>query len=316
MAQINPFQFSTKYTDNETKLVYYGHRYYQPSAGRWLSRDPIEEGGGRNLYGMCENNCPNIFDALGERGQVSVSTTTANAGAPDQYIIANVTITEKIHWDCAIGNAAKPPTLSQQRKMTRRAEMIWNFASTKYMVIGTKKKSFRIFGGGPIKKPAVEYHVTTSVTATYGDNGDAKAPDADLISFAQIGQPKPSYVNRINGDTMFLHDGWNEGRVFEHEFGHLLGAEDFYVQNAWSGKNRRSVPLSAEWIGNLMSDKGPNVNWRNAEDILRQHGQSVGVPYSIPQGGVQTQPNWPGWNQFFPPSSFNGSQPIVPGSFL
>jgi RHS repeat-associated protein len=41
----NPFRFSTKYHDNETRLVYYGFRYYEPQTGRWLSRDPLGEPG-------------------------------------------------------------------------------------------------------------------------------------------------------------------------------------------------------------------------------------------------------------------------------
>ncbi len=39
----NPFRFSTKYTDAESDLLYYGYRYYNPSTGRWLSRDPIAD---------------------------------------------------------------------------------------------------------------------------------------------------------------------------------------------------------------------------------------------------------------------------------
>ena len=38
---------STKYTDSETGLLYYGYRYYQPESGRWSSRDPIGEVGGK-----------------------------------------------------------------------------------------------------------------------------------------------------------------------------------------------------------------------------------------------------------------------------
>jgi hypothetical protein len=34
---------STKYTDSETGLLYYGRRYYSPEIGRWCSRDPIGE---------------------------------------------------------------------------------------------------------------------------------------------------------------------------------------------------------------------------------------------------------------------------------
>ncbi len=59
------FRFSTKYTDVETRLVYYGYRYYWPEMGRWLSRDPIEESGGINLYGMVGNDAVNRVDHLG-----------------------------------------------------------------------------------------------------------------------------------------------------------------------------------------------------------------------------------------------------------
>jgi RHS repeat-associated protein len=43
MAKANPCRFSTKYQDDETDLLYYGFRYYNPSTGRWMSRDPIDE---------------------------------------------------------------------------------------------------------------------------------------------------------------------------------------------------------------------------------------------------------------------------------
>ncbi|MDD4406246.1 MAG: RHS repeat-associated core domain-containing protein [Parabacteroides sp.] len=70
MAKVNPFQFSTKYTDNETDLVYYGYRYYSPALGRWLSRDPIEEKGGLNLYGFVNNDPVNKWDVLGLKWKI------------------------------------------------------------------------------------------------------------------------------------------------------------------------------------------------------------------------------------------------------
>jgi hypothetical protein len=39
--------------------------FYNPTAGRWLSRDPIAERGGANLYGVADNNPANRFDVLG-----------------------------------------------------------------------------------------------------------------------------------------------------------------------------------------------------------------------------------------------------------
>jgi RHS repeat-associated protein len=65
-AKTNPIRFSTKYTDNETGLIYYGFRYYDARNGRFINRDPIEERGGMNLYGFCGNDGVNQWDYLGQ----------------------------------------------------------------------------------------------------------------------------------------------------------------------------------------------------------------------------------------------------------
>ena len=64
-AAANPFRWSTKFTDDETGLVYYGFRYYDPGSGRWMSRDPIGEDGGVNLNAFVENDPSNATDDLG-----------------------------------------------------------------------------------------------------------------------------------------------------------------------------------------------------------------------------------------------------------
>ena len=47
MAKANPFRFSsTKYQDDETDLVMYPARPYNPSTGRWLTKDPLGEKAG------------------------------------------------------------------------------------------------------------------------------------------------------------------------------------------------------------------------------------------------------------------------------
>jgi RHS repeat-associated protein len=65
LAKANPVRWSTKVTDDEGGLVYYGYRYYNPATGRWLSRDPIEERGGANLVAMIGNDPIRRFDVLG-----------------------------------------------------------------------------------------------------------------------------------------------------------------------------------------------------------------------------------------------------------
>jgi RHS repeat-associated protein len=64
--------------DLDTDFGYTGHYYhaasglhlapyrgYNPKLGRWLSRDPIEEGGGINLYGYVLNSPTSQTDRLG-----------------------------------------------------------------------------------------------------------------------------------------------------------------------------------------------------------------------------------------------------------
>lgn len=49
----DPWGFGAKegyYTDGETGLILCTHRYYDPSTGRFLTRDPMGYGGGLNLY--------------------------------------------------------------------------------------------------------------------------------------------------------------------------------------------------------------------------------------------------------------------------
>ena len=55
-TSVNGFRFSTKMSDGESGMNYYGYRYYAAENGRWINRDPIAEKGGLNVYAMIENN--------------------------------------------------------------------------------------------------------------------------------------------------------------------------------------------------------------------------------------------------------------------
>jgi len=62
----NPFTFTGREYDEETTLYYYRARYYDPNAGRFLTKDPIGFAGGDvNLYRMVVNNPVNYRDPLG-----------------------------------------------------------------------------------------------------------------------------------------------------------------------------------------------------------------------------------------------------------
>ena len=51
-------------------LVQTAQAFYNPSTGRWLSRDPIEEAGGKNTYGFVQNLPNKMVDVLGLQGVI------------------------------------------------------------------------------------------------------------------------------------------------------------------------------------------------------------------------------------------------------
>ena len=66
-AQENDHRFSTKELHAPSGLYYYGFRFYSPALGRWISRDPIEEAGGLNMYEFIFSNPTNLVDDYGTK---------------------------------------------------------------------------------------------------------------------------------------------------------------------------------------------------------------------------------------------------------
>ena len=58
---------STKYWDSDTKTLAYQLRDYGPGFARWMSRDPIGEKGGGNVYVFTKNAAIDKIDYLGLR---------------------------------------------------------------------------------------------------------------------------------------------------------------------------------------------------------------------------------------------------------
>jgi RHS repeat-associated protein len=123
VAGSNPFRFSTKYQDAETGLLYYGYRYYNPSTGRWLSRDPIEEEGGFNLYAFVGNAPVNYVDPFGER-TISVETnafeTPSGISLSVRGVVTRTTCPVEVEGSVFIAVEWEPPSLQYIKKLFRR----------------------------------------------------------------------------------------------------------------------------------------------------------------------------------------------------
>jgi RHS repeat-associated protein len=67
-----PFGFAGGLYDQDTKLVRFGARDYDPVVGRWTAKDPIRfAGGDTNIYGYVLNDPVNTTDAHGTGGEIT-----------------------------------------------------------------------------------------------------------------------------------------------------------------------------------------------------------------------------------------------------
>lgn len=65
-TNLDEFRYAGMFYLPEAALYFTRYRAYDPSTGRWLSRDPIAEEGGINLYGYVGGNAVNLVDPTGE----------------------------------------------------------------------------------------------------------------------------------------------------------------------------------------------------------------------------------------------------------
>ncbi len=73
-----PFMSSTKRYDAGTELSYYGYRHYSAAIGRWITRDPVGEADGINLYGFVQNHPVNYYAPYGLYSWMEFLTDVSN----------------------------------------------------------------------------------------------------------------------------------------------------------------------------------------------------------------------------------------------
>ncbi len=105
IVALNPFRFSSEYYDSELDLVYYNYRHYSPSLGRFLSRDPIEEQGGLNLYAFVGNNPLTLQDYLGRKIEGEPSYVIKEDSNLSEGVLGEIDSSRKFYmyissWEC------------------------------------------------------------------------------------------------------------------------------------------------------------------------------------------------------------------------
>ncbi len=80
LADENLYRFSSKECHLNSDLAYYGYRYYDPDAQRWINADPIQESGGINLYEFVVENPNGYIDPQGLTIYLCTRTTDWGVG--------------------------------------------------------------------------------------------------------------------------------------------------------------------------------------------------------------------------------------------
>ncbi len=112
----NPFLFTSQRLDPETGLYYYRNRYYNPSTGRFIERDPIGYAAGSlGLYEYVGNNSANVTDASGlgwwadrwEDVKYGYNFTKALPGAFDDVVASNIEASLSLASDVLQGSGVR-----------------------------------------------------------------------------------------------------------------------------------------------------------------------------------------------------------------
>lgn len=253
----NPFRFSTKYADAETGLYYYGYRYYLPEIGRWLSRDPIGEEGGLNLYSFLHNSSINTFDPLGLIDVSLIPNIMINNGwpvgaailnrwlhSPEVGPIAPDTTTIKMDWVLSFPRAQKEfnRIFAEQIYRNQAAKKsLWD------LIVKNNIQSGKVFDD--LSKPILEIDKNYVNYVTVGSLSDSLHID-DL--FAALGR----FSFRIAVDVYVCSKGNSSAIVQYHRVGVYVNDsfdfEGFQLLGAWnSNTNYAGInPFKGDYVSN------------------------------------------------------------------
>jgi RHS repeat-associated protein len=195
-AKTNPFRFSTKFTDNETALVYYGYRYYHPGLGRWVNRDPIEEEGGLNLYAFTANNPVNSFDPLGQ-SVLSVLPNPGDASNRAAQARMGTTLIQRVQEAVDLFNIAQEFGAAMMDADGENSDAI---------LVMTMMAGASLLSDGLVKKPAVIGHVRDLNPFKQSGNYNWFKEWDNLDSFSRNMQKNVKWIKGIvdRGDDVII----------------------------------------------------------------------------------------------------------------
>ena len=260
MSNVFSLPYSTKYFDPETGFYYYGYRFYSPELKRWITRDPIGEEGGVNLYAMCVNSPIDAFDILG-----TSDATVVIEGLGAGWAGARVTLNGKT----AVRLNDELYYLTMTKPVGTRTPLSGSTTSLFLFKVGNPKKALRIdYHKFPLNSPYPPYwHVNVD------GGGIAKVANSSKLNHTT--SAKIRGTGRML--TVFKH-----GEKICFIAGFAMSAIDIYkAENRVRETTRQVVGWGAAYAGGRIgSALGAKAGMATAI-ALGQAGPQVATPEEV-----------------------------------
>lgn len=236
MAGLLSLRYNTKYYDQEVNLYYHETRFYDPVNYKWLSRDPIGESGGLNLYAYCNNDPINGVDYLG--------TEDIELGGP--------------FWDFVekslfgIGDSVAFPEIAMEKGQRKIADV-----SLK------------------IKLPLVTYGINMRGSQQQHITGLAKDLSKISACVYDI-QGAPKGWSRVSDNEIISEFGLNPELFYSDKMGKTGFYAGLYKRNSdnvyvLAFRGTGSITDYDDWIANISQGLGrKNSQYENAMDLALQ----------------------------------------------
>ena len=225
------YRFSGKELQNisDYEIYDFGARQYFPKYAIWGSVDPLA-GSFANVspFAYCSNNPVLFIDPDGERAKVSIDAKNQRV-----VISANIYINSNKYSDRELRSIAN----KIHSDIVNKWDKNWTYTD------GDKK-----------------YSVKFNVKVALGSEKSVRTDYDNVVVVSDIKRSKVAANTEIGQ--------WNDSsRQIAHEFGHILGLEDHYIETKDEFGNTITPPEEG-WEGNIMASSYGKVEQRNIDDIL------------------------------------------------
>lgn len=217
----NPWRFSSKRADEESGLLYFGRRYYDPYNGRWITADPAGLADGPNLYAYLHHSPLNAFDLYGlqeegGQGQQAPYYPLQNVeygGRPDQ----SQTMEDALPNETPLG--------FMEKKAGKKSKMYWcGFSQIAEMGMGfmngiMNKLKDAYAGAKALSEMANDHYVTFVHNESHGFLYDVIRSACELFFYMNTKSVKnlqkkwDAFFDHASPDSFYYHECHSEGAI-------------------------------------------------------------------------------------------------------